>query len=65
MKYNIQLELSNNIVDELRDGSIELSFLQPFKTLSLPLKGEGRYKISVKQIDDSYLIKKEVITTSK
>lgn len=59
MKFNIELNLSDKVVEELKDCTIELSFLQPFKYLSIPLKEEGKYNISVNSIEDKYLVKTE------
>ena len=56
MKYNIELELSDNIVKKLKDCNIEFSFLQPFEYLSIPLKEEGRYNISVSENSNGYKI---------
>ena len=61
MKYNIELELSDNIVEELKDCNIELSFLQPFEYLSIPLKEEGRYNISVSENSNGYKIDTKIV----
>ena len=56
MKYNIELELSDSIVEKLKDCNIELSFLQPFEYFSIPLEEEGRYNISVSENSNGYKI---------
>lgn len=62
MKFNIELNLSDSIAEKLKDYSIELSFLQPFEYLSIPLEEEGKYNISVSEDIKGYVIntKKEI-----